>query len=136
MHTYPITIDYISPVLSEIQKSIHHNNQNANIDFIFHHPLIISSLPQHPQHPDPIPDSPESPNYGSISDDPLNLSQSQVPFSSNPLPRHRQPQTIYPQTYQCVGPLTLNFFPSDIMKTFSRILTLQPQDLLYLCIFI
>ena len=61
VHTYSITIDYTSPVWSEIQKRIHHNIQNCNIDFIFHHPLIISSFSQHPQHPGPIPDTPESP---------------------------------------------------------------------------
>ena len=56
VNTYPVyTTDYTSPVWSEIQNCIDNDNQNAIIDFIFHHPIIISSFPQHTQHPDPIP---------------------------------------------------------------------------------
>ena len=85
VHTYPVTIDFTSPVWSEIQNCINNNNQNANNDFIFHHPLVISSLPQHPQHPDPIPDTPESPDYDIISDAPLTPSPiASSPFSQPP----------------------------------------------------
>ena len=58
VHTYPVIIDYTSPVWSEIQNCINNNNQNANIDFIFHHPLAASlnthsipSLSPTPQNP-------------------------------------------------------------------------------------
>ena len=136
LHTYPVTIDYTSPVWSEIQNCINNNNQNANNEFIVHHQLVISSLPQHPQHPDPIPDTPESPDYDIISDAPLTPSQSQVPPSANPLPHHRQSQTKYPQTHYCPGPQPPNFFHSNIMKTPFHILILYPHDLLYLCVFI
>ena len=85
VHTYPVIIDYTSPVWSEIQNCINNNNQNANIDFIFHHPLVISSLPQHSQHPEPIPDTPESPDYEIISDEPLTPSPiASSPFSQPP----------------------------------------------------
>ena len=64
--TYPIRIDYTSPVWSEIQKCIHHNIQNTEIDFIFRNPLINSSLSQHPQNPRPNPNTPEFPTTTSF----------------------------------------------------------------------
>ena len=87
-----------------------------------------------PTHSYPIPDTPEYPEQEIISDEPLIVSQLQVPPLVNRLPFHKQLQTI-PITAMSRSSNS-DFFHSKTLKKPSPISISYPFDILYLWNFI